>query len=217
MKKELVIAAYQRDYGWVKYINHNVKVTAYRKGQRSEDPREVYIENNVGQDVHTFFYHIVTNYNNLSDVTFFSQDYPFDHVNNYIDVINGNDTYWDLVSKLKIDGYWAFSTGTALNWEPHMPKEAYTGYSLICDTTGAPHHRPSTLNVDTLWTQIFNDPIPEKYEFVPAGHFCATRDTIHSRSKKFYENLLSILESPRSFCPYEVERLEKYIFDKSIQ
>jgi hypothetical protein len=217
MKKELVIAAYQRDYGWTKYVNHDVKTTVYRKGQMSEDPREVFLEKNVGQDVHTFFLHIAKNYDNLADVTFFSQDYPFDHVYNYVDIINGDSTYWDLVCRLKIDGYWAFSTGTALNWESHMPKDAYTGNTLICDSTGAPHHRPSNLDIDTLWTQLFKCPAPKKYEFVPAGHFCATRDTIHVRSKVFYENLVSILESSRPFCPYEVERIESYVFNKSLQ
>lgn len=216
MRKELVIAAYQRDYGWTKYVNYDTKITPYRKGQASEDPREIYIENNVGQDVHTFFYHILNNYDNLADVTFFSQDYPFDHVYNYVDLINGNSTYWDMVARMKIDGYWAFSTATALNWEPHMPKEAYTGNTLLCDSTGAPHHRPSTLNIDTLWKELFKDPVPQKYEFVPAGHFCVTRDTAHIRSKAFYKKLVSLLESPRPFCPYEVERIESYVFDKSI-
>lgn len=215
MRKELVIAAYQRDYGWIKYVNHHVRVTVYRKGQKSEDPREIFLENNVGQDVHTFFYHIAKNYDKLADVTFFSQDHPFDHAFNYIDIINGNPTYWDLVARLKKDTYWAFSTGTALHWEPHMPKEAYTGNTLICDTTGAPHHVPSNLNIDTLWTQLFKDPPPQKYEFVPAGHFCVTRDAVQNRSKAFYEKLVGILESTRPFCPYEVERLEPYIFDKS--
>lgn len=216
MKKELVIAAYQRDYGWTKYLNSDVKVTVYRKGTPSDDSREIHIESNVGQDVHTFFYHILNNYDNLANVTFFSQDYPFDHVHNYVDVVNGNSIYWDMVCRMKKDGYWAFSTGTALNWEPHMPKEAYTGNTLICESSGAPHHRPSTLNVDTLWQELFQDPVPERYEFVPAGHFCVTRDAVHVRSKKFYRKLVDLLESSRPFCPYEVERLEGYIFDITI-
>lgn len=214
MKKELVIAAYQRDYGWTNYINKDVKLTVYRKGQKTERHDEIFIDNNVGQDVHTFFYHLYKNYDSLSDVTFFSQDYPFDHVHNYIDVVNANPIYWDMVARFKSDGYWAFSTGTALNWEAPMPKEAYTGNTLICDKSGAPHHRPSTLNIDTLWQLLFNDPAPEKYEFVPAGHFCVTRETAQGRPRELYERLVSILESSRPFCPYEVERLEAYVFNK---
>jgi hypothetical protein len=32
MKKELVIAAYDRDYSWVNKLNNDVSVTVYRKG-----------------------------------------------------------------------------------------------------------------------------------------------------------------------------------------
>jgi hypothetical protein len=215
MKKELVISAYERNYGWIKYVNPNVKVTVYRKGPNVQQ-NEIVIENNVGQDVHTFFYHILNNYDNLSDFTFFSQDHPFDHVVNYVDLVNGNEVYWDVTCNLKLKGYYAFSTGTALNWEPHMPNEAYTGKTLICNQDGSPHHQPPTLNINTLWPQLFECPVPEKFEFVPAGHFCVTKERVHVRSKAFYEKLVNILET-RAKAPWEIERLEYYIFNENFQ
>lgn len=216
MKKELVISAYQRDYGWIKYLNPSVKITVYRKGQEIKDSGEVYIEKNVGQDVHTFFYHITKNYNDLCDYTLFSQDFPFDHVANFIDVVNGNPMYWDMIAKMKIEEYWAFSTASALNWEPHMPKEAYTGNTLICEENGAPHHRPHELNIATLWPQIFTSETPKLFEFVPAGHFCISKEQIRMRSIDFYNNILRLLER-RKLCPWEIERLEPYIFNKNVQ
>jgi len=213
MNKELVISAYQRDYGWIKYVNPNVKITVYRKGPDVKE-NEVVIDKNVGQDVHTFFYHILNNYDNLADATFFSQDYPFDHVANYVDVINANEMYWQMTANMKHGGYYVFSTGTALNWEPHMPRDAYTGKALICNQDGSPHHVPSDLNIDTLWPELFSSPVPSKFEFVPAGHFCVTKERAHVRSKAFYEKLVNILET-RAKAPWEVERLEYYIFNEN--
>lgn len=40
--------------------------------------------------MHTYFHHIYNNYDNLSDYTFFVQDYPFDHWEDVITVINGD-------------------------------------------------------------------------------------------------------------------------------
>jgi hypothetical protein len=86
--KEIIIAAYDRDYSWIDQLDDDVKITIYRKGTNQNNPNEIYIENNVGRDVHTFFYHFANNYDNLSDYTFTSQDYFEDHVNNYIELIN---------------------------------------------------------------------------------------------------------------------------------
>ena len=101
MNKELVIAAYQRDYSWLDYINPDVLITIYRKGNVKGPREEIQIENNVGQDVHTFFRHIIQNYNDLADYTFVSQGFPFDHCSYYIDMVNSNPKIWDNVESVK--------------------------------------------------------------------------------------------------------------------
>jgi len=221
MKKELVISAYQRPYTqWTKYINPDVKIIVYRKGIDFKNPDEIFLEKNVGQDVHTFFNHILTQYDNLADYTFFSQDFPFDHVSRYIEIINDNPTYWADCCNMKIEGYYAFSSATALHWDPSFPpefyKEAYTGKTLICKQDGSPHHRPYELNLNTLWTQLFKGTPPTHFEFVPSGHFCASRDQLRIRSKEFYAKLINLLET-RPLCPYEVERLEPYIINPAFE
>ena len=62
MKKELVIAAYDRDYSWVNKLNNDVSVTVYRKGSGGLLDGEILITPNVGRDVHTFFYHLYNNF-----------------------------------------------------------------------------------------------------------------------------------------------------------
>ena len=68
--KEIVISAYDKDYNWINQLDSEIKVTVYKKGSKPL-PNEILIEPNVGRDVHTFFYHLVHNYDTLSDYTFF--------------------------------------------------------------------------------------------------------------------------------------------------
>lgn len=77
MEKELVIAVYDRDYtSWIKDINNDVKITPYRKGNAFPLlENKIKIEPHVGRDVHTFFWHIYNNYENLSELTYFVQDF----------------------------------------------------------------------------------------------------------------------------------------------
>lgn len=214
MNKELVISAYQRDYSWINLVNNdNVKKTVYRKGNKLPHQvvlgiDEIFIENNVGQDVHTFFNHIVLNYNNLADYTFFSQDYPFDHVSNYIDIINGERNYWDHFAKLRVEETWFFSDGSALNGAK----------TLKCFQDGLPHHHGehSPLNIDTLWEVLFESSPPSIYEFVPAGHFCVSRTQVQQRDVEFYKRIVEQLET-RDKCPWEMERLEPYVFNSQIK
>jgi len=102
--KELVISLFDKDIEWIKDLNKDVKVSIYRKGDKTSHKDEIYLPNNVGRDVHTFFYHIVNRYHTLSDFTFFSQDYPFDHIENYINIINGTQLEWDMYSSYRKDG-----------------------------------------------------------------------------------------------------------------
>ena len=55
MQKELVISAFVRDTSWVTKINKDVSIKKYRKGKNLNLDNEIYIENNVGRDIHTFF------------------------------------------------------------------------------------------------------------------------------------------------------------------
>ena len=207
MNKELVISAYQRDYNWINYINPDVKVTVYRKGPNKGPNEEILIEPNVGQDVHTFFYHIVKNYNNLADFTLVSQDFPFDHCSYYINVVNSNPTIWNELSKQHHGGYWAFSDGSALNG----------ANTLKCYQDGLPHHtHTQPLGLDEVWNEFFETDNPAVYEFVPAGHFCVSKEQILNRSLDFYKKLVILLET-RENCPYEIERLEPYIFNSDIK
>lgn len=195
MEKELVIAAYDRNYDWLCQINENVRLTIYNKKISTLKSGEIYLSPNVGRDVHTFFYHIVKNYYSLSDYTIFSQDEPFDHVNNYIEIINGDTEIWNYYAKQKDVGCWFFCTEYPV---------------LTCDKYGNPHH-PGGLLIESVWNEIFYDDIPESIIFTPSGHFCISKETVHKHPVSFYERILKILEDNND-SPWIIERLEPYIF-----
>lgn len=195
MNKELVIAAYDRDYSWISNLNDSIKKTVYRKGgDGSCGDHEIYLSNNVGRDVHTFFYHIINQYDSLADFTFFSQDDPFDHISNYIDIVNGTPDDWNSQALLKSEGLWFFET-------------CY-GAILKSDQRGAPHHYG--LNMCSVWNKIFEEACPESFDFAAAGHFCISREQVHKKPKEFYEKVLNVLETDPT-SPWCIERLEFYI------
>ncbi len=220
MNKELVIAAYDKELDWIYKVNNNIKVITYRKGDVSLlFDGEIKLEPNKGRCVHTFFKHIYDNYNNLSDITFFVQDYPFDHWEDVIEVIN-NET-WGERCALKIDGYYGFHFNTikqpgpkgGIMWKLVPSTQHGNGNVLICQSNGLPQDRNPKINVDSYWVKLFNCNKPPVYEFIPGGHFGITKETVQIRSKEFYGKVVELLENDDT-APWMIERLECYIFNK---
>ena len=222
MKKEVVISAYDEDYSWILKLNEDVKKTIYRKGDIDNKKNEIRMDPNVGRDVHTFFKHIYTNYNNLSDVTFFSQDYPFDHVENYIDIINGNDVVWGKESIINFGGYYGYHWNSITVPTPRggimhtlQPSKQFgSGKILSCRSNGLPHDPNPNIDVDSVWFQLFNHLKPNEYEFVPGGHFSITKEQVKFRSLDFYKKIVDLLENDVTM-PWNIERLECYIFNSN--
>jgi hypothetical protein len=223
MKKEIVISAYDEDYSWIEKINDDIKKTIYRKGEINFIEGEIKLEPNVGRDVHTFFKHIYTNYENISDIIFFSQDYPFDHVENYIDIINGYEDFWLKESIVQFGGYYGFhwnsitiptSRGGIMHTLHQSNQFGGNNKVLSCHSNGLPHDPNPNINVDIVWDVLFDHPKPNLYEFVPGGHFSITKEQIKIRSLDFYKKIVELLENDITM-PWNIERLECYIFNKN--
>jgi len=188
MTKEIVIAAYDKPLNWL-HDFWETKLTIYRKGDLPKSQfNEIKIEPNLGRCVHSFFNHIYTNYDNLSDYTFFAQDYPFDHWENIIEVVNGDLNKIDEKASLTIGGYYGFhnnTIGTAWN----MPKSQQfdNGSVLTCLSNGWPQDMNPLINVDKYWDILFDEPRPQTYEFMPGGHFGITKEHARLRNKKLYK------------------------------
>lgn len=215
MNKEVVIAAYNRDLIWVNKFNKDVKVTVYRKGTNLNNSHEIYLENNIGRDVHSFFYHIYNKYDNMSDYTFFVQDYPFDHWENLIEVINECPLKLYERCAINFDGYFGFHFNTIGSmWTLHRSNHFGVGNILKCDASGRPQDLNPNIDMKKYWNYLFKMPALNEYEFIPGGHFCITKEHVKIRSKAFYKNIIDLLESNENI-PWIIERLECYIFNKN--
>jgi len=222
LKKEIVISLYDKNIDWVSNINSDVKVTIYRKGNITSNKNEIVLMPNVGRDVHTFFRHLYVNYENLSDITFFSQDYPFDHWEDIVDVIN-NDTFSE-TCQLQIGGYYGFHYNTikypsekgGVMWDLYPTQHHGNGNILFCSSNGYPQDSNNAIDVNKYWKLIFSDDYPfikdSRYEFIPGGHFAITKTHAQMRSKNFYKKIVQLLEKYEE-APWIIERLECYIFN----
>ena len=219
MSKELVIAAYDKYLDWLDDIDQSTKITVYRKGnevvQRQD---EITIELNKGRCVHTFFNHLHINYDNLSDIIYFAQDYPFDHWQDIVEVVN-NETQ-DSRCQLKIGGYYGFHWNTITvpsslggrMWNLSPSKHHGKGNVLVCQSNGQPQDANPNINVNKYWDLLFKDEKPIEYEFMPGGHFAITKEHVRLRSKEFYKRVCDLLLEDDN-APWMIERLECYIFN----
>jgi len=78
---DLVVAKYKEDVSWLSRINANYIVYDKSSGQLP----------NIGREAHTYVYHIVNNYDSLSEWTAFVQGKPFDHCQYLYNLINDFD------------------------------------------------------------------------------------------------------------------------------
>jgi Protein of unknown function (DUF3431) len=213
--KEIVIAAYDKNLDWISELNNDIKVTIYRKGDLIDlRENEIKIEPNLGRCVHSFFNHIYLNYDNLSDYTFFVQDFPFDHWGNLIEVLNENTfkNKWELLIGNLNDAYYGFhnnTLGTAWNM---YPSQIGVGNIISCKSNGYPQDTSPYINVDKYWNILFSDTCPEDYQFIPGGHFGVSRNHARLRSREFYKKIVDILIDD-IYSPWMIERLECYIFN----
>ena len=175
MEKEIVIAVYDKDLSWLYKLDADIKKTIYRKGEYELQEDEISLDN-VGRDVHTFFNHLYLNYDNLSDVTFFAQDYPFDHWEDLVDVINNNR--WVERSNLAIGGYYGFHFNTnrpnttinlnktdgsptqitvGMMWGMSPTTHHGTGNIISCNSDGTPQAAPGVynINLNEYWDKFF--------------------------------------------------------------
>jgi hypothetical protein len=224
MKKELVVAAYDRDLTWLSEVNDDVKKTVYRKGEKTDNENEIYLENNVGRCVHSFFKHIHDNYDNLSDITFFVQDYPFDHWEDVIEVVNNNT--WEERAALQFGGYYGFHFNTikkhgpkgGIMWTMYPNTHHGKGNIIACQSNGVPQIRAGSfaIDLDTYWYKFFECQHPNRYEFMPGGHFGITKEQARKRSKDFYKIIVDMLENDYD-SPWNIERLECYMFNEKFK
>ena len=191
MYKQLVVSHYERDLTWVQTASDYLSTVVYDKSGK-ESP---YIKlENIGREPHTYMHYIVENYNSLAEWTIFAQDNPFAHVDNWVDIILGDESTWSANAAFKQEGGYFFSNMGILR----------------SDQVGGPHH--IGLPMLEVWNATFTQECPSSISFAPSCHCILHRDTILARPSMFYQNIKQILEFSH-YSPWVFERYLSHIFD----
>lgn len=194
MNIEIVIAVFKENIDWVKLYNLEDKSIIYNKlkGRTFENKYKKIINlENIGREGHTYLYHIINNYDNLSDITIFTQGIPFDHSNDFIKKINE-------ISNIDFNN-----------------KFMNLGHRLINITNYVCKHHQG-IPIKEICDNLFIN-CPNNFVFAPGAIFAVHKEKILSRPKKFYEKCIKDLEN--EICPingYVYERIWSLIFDDKI-
>lgn len=88
MNLEVVICHFKEDLQWTSSLKHPFVV--YNKNPKNNHLYKFNLPN-YGFDTITYLTYITNNYNNLPDYVCFAQDYPFDHCENFVELVNNFD------------------------------------------------------------------------------------------------------------------------------
>ena len=161
----VVVARYNESLEWTSNIsNTRTKCIIYNKGSKLDHIGPIIHLPNVGREGHTYLYHIINNYDNLSEYTMFLQGQPFDHTP-YLESILASD-----------------------EWKKpfHVMSANIFNLTVNCDSN------PYTML--ELYNILFNRKKTEfSFWFGAGSQFCVSRATIRSRSKEFYQKIYAIL------------------------
>ena len=182
----IVVARYNENIDWIKKYKN---VIVYNKGESLDQISFTKLDN-VGREGHTFLYHIINNYDNLSNWTIFVQGNPFDHCPNFYEKI-------DKLYKLDVKEDFNFLSDIIYN----------------SNISNCPYH--SNIPLKKVYNDLFNKEEEDKpIVFSPGGQFYVSKKLILTKPKNYYEKILKLLDyniNPiEGFC---IERLWKYIFE----
>jgi hypothetical protein len=97
MTKTIVLSYFNSDINWIKDIPQEYEIIIYNKGTTpliiDREIKEIKLENH-GRESHSYIRYISDNYEKLSDITFFSQANPHEHISSFIDLLDITDSFW---------------------------------------------------------------------------------------------------------------------------
>ena len=201
----VVIARYNEDISWLDEINNiNIDIIIYNKGEKIENCKYKQIMlPNIGRESHTYLYHIINNYDNISEKTFFLQGRIDDHILYYEmtlkksfnlnELFNFNDHSKICMQYPLADGHDA--NGHILFWRSKCEQSQYN-----------------------VW-QWFNKFIDKNEDiFTSKNIYCAALFGVHKkyillRTKEYYETLILQLYSINPEITHFFERSWFYLFN----
>ncbi|NDV19987.1 DUF3431 domain-containing protein [Pseudodesulfovibrio sp. JC047] len=204
----VIVARYTEDVSWVERLGYN-SVVYDKSDAPAENARQL---ENIGREAHTYFTHIVNEYETLSPMNVFVQGDPFDHLD------DRGRTDVDGLRKQLVDVV-----------DRALPFKGLAWFKLKCDRLGRPHDLRKLENkgrwagwgrdipVGAVFEELFHVPMPEQLIVrAPTGNFCVSGDRIRTRPISFYQHCLHLVEQD-PFDEYNTghafERLWQHIFN----
>ena len=195
-KFQIVIARYNENVKWL--LPYKDITIIYNKG--NYDPilhkfNVIYL-NNIGRESHTYLYHIINNYDNLSDKTIFFQGNINDHSNKILEIEDyfQDDDFIGYFDKYNIDKL-KEEINHFPKYKKDLKKSNFTTYDWITRVIG--------LKIDNNLKET---------NIVWNANFSLSKELIHSKPKIFYENILRFLNNINPEEGHFLERTWYLIF-----
>jgi hypothetical protein len=183
---EIVVARFNEDLSWLDQQRGNRKVTVYNKGP-NEYPGATKLPN-VGNESHTYLWHIVNNYDNLAPRTVFIMG----------SAVSREDRRWILENLFsKLDTHDKSEFGVTCNDVEDLKTNTY--YFKLDEIEKTTKENTDIINEKKLepsperpfgqWYETnFGNFKSDKICYVP--NFAVTRDDIRRKPKEYYKHLL---------------------------
>jgi hypothetical protein len=175
--REIVIARYNEDISWSDNF-HDIR-TIYNKGEQIAGVKSIQLPN-VGRESHTYLYHIITNWNNLAEQTFFCQGDINKHRIAQADI----ETFFESPGLFKSQGLYRDSNWGYINHLGKWNDEKTSGKM-----------KKAELSFGAWFDQTIKTPRGDFFFFQPGANFCVHKKVITSRSCEFYKTLMKRIEN----------------------
>lgn len=193
---EIVVARYQENIDWLSQYNHFV--TVYNKGD-TDFPEQKKLDN-IGRESHTYLTHIIDNWDNLADKTFFCQGDVSDHP--------VFPTFKYLFNKRDLTINLDCHSSSCHQFWGHL----INGHLLGLDCS------PYTFGQWWIHYVKKTIPNPRNFQWASGANFSVSRELIKQNSLEYYQHLQNSLRN--SSNPEEGHYFERswfYIFDQGLR
>ena len=216
MSFQYVVARYNEDINWLRlnYTEPNkgiAPIILYNKGESIEYSGPVIALPNVGREAHTYLYHIVNNYDNLADITVFTQAKVWDHM--YRQDLNYLQNL--LVESAKEKHYSRnlsiASKGQYKNYDPDFNVQIREALIKICKI---PEESVDKIVFREWFEKHIEPTFPDPLRLYQGAIFAVSKQQILTRSRDYYRDLLNHVDKENN--PIEAHFFERswfYVFN----